>query len=82
MRAAVDHQVPPGASCRRRCASDGCFRSGRFARFIGEHPELGQNGVLERAFGSFNTSSTEGGPSTSTAMPVKPAPEPETLTPS
>ena len=41
----------------------GCFRSGRFARFIGEHPELihirtrhkspGQNGVRERAFGSL-----------------------------
>ncbi len=41
----------------------GCFRSGRFTRFIGEHPELihirtrhrspGQNGVRERAFGSL-----------------------------
>ena len=41
----------------------GCFKSGRFARFIGEHPELihirtkarspGQNGVRERAFKSL-----------------------------
>lgn len=41
----------------------GCFKSGRFARFIGEHPELihirtrakspGQNGVRERAFQSL-----------------------------
>ncbi|RDI73156.1 Integrase core domain [Gaiella occulta] len=41
----------------------GCFRSGRFARFIDEHPELihirtrhkspGQNGVRERAFQSL-----------------------------
>ena len=41
----------------------GCFRSGRFARFIGERPELihirtrhkspGQNGVRERAFQSL-----------------------------
>ena len=41
----------------------GCFKSGRFARFIGEHPELihirtrakspGQNGVRERNFQSL-----------------------------
>ena len=62
-----DHLTDPGTGEIRPVAivtdNGGCFKSGRFARFIDEHPELihirtrvkspGQNGVRERAFKSL-----------------------------
>jgi len=62
-----DHLTDPETGEIRPVAivtdNGGCFRSGRFARFIDEHPELihirtrvrspGQNGVRERAFKSL-----------------------------